>query len=118
MFDVYCVGLIGSWLCLVQKDAYVLCRIFQKSGTGPKNGEQYGAPFIEEEWDEEDEVYGPGEEAIANEVAVSGGPYTEANELSDGGYVEAIDLDQVCCSFQLLQLILDSDLCYIETTRF
>lgn len=28
----------------------MLCRIFQKSGSGPKNGEQYGAPFIEEEW--------------------------------------------------------------------
>ncbi|KAM5550818.1 hypothetical protein ABKV19_027260 [Rosa sericea] len=80
---------------IIEKDAYVLCRIFQKSGTGPKNGEQYGAPFLEEEWDEEDEVYGPGEEATANEVAVSGGPYSEANELSDGGYVEAIDLDQI-----------------------
>lgn len=105
-------------MCLVQKDAYVLCRIFQKSGTGPKNGEQYGAPFLEEEWDEEDEVYGPGEEATAHEVAVSGGPYAEANEFSDGGYVEALDLDQVCCSFQLLQLIFDSGLCYIGTTRF
>lgn len=38
------------------KDAYVLCRIFQKSGSGPKNGEQYGAPFVEEEWEEEDEM--------------------------------------------------------------
>ncbi|KAL6125570.1 hypothetical protein ACLB2K_073626 [Fragaria x ananassa] len=79
---------------IVEKDAYVLCRIFQKSGTGPKNGEQYGAPLLEEELDEEDEVYGPGEEAIVNEVAVSGGPCTEGNDLSDDGYVEAIDLDQ------------------------
>ncbi|KAJ4971121.1 hypothetical protein NE237_004220 [Protea cynaroides] len=36
----------------IAQEAYVLCRIFQKSGAGPKNGEQYGAPFIEEEWDE------------------------------------------------------------------
>ncbi|XP_031502356.1 NAC domain-containing protein 53-like isoform X2 [Nymphaea colorata] len=35
-------------------DAYVICRIFQKSGAGPKNGEQYGAPFIEEEWEDDD----------------------------------------------------------------
>ncbi|XP_042507861.1 NAC domain-containing protein 53-like [Macadamia integrifolia] len=35
------------------QDAYVLCRIFQKSGSGPKNGERYGAPLIEEEWDED-----------------------------------------------------------------
>ncbi|KAL5995217.1 hypothetical protein ACLOJK_025275 [Asimina triloba] len=25
----------------------------QKSGAGPKNGEQYGAPFVEEEWDDD-----------------------------------------------------------------
>ncbi|EOA30249.1 hypothetical protein CARUB_v10013370mg [Capsella rubella] len=40
----------------VHQDAYVLCRIFQKSGSGPKNGEQYGAPFVEEEWEEEDDM--------------------------------------------------------------
>uniref|UniRef100_A0A1J3EDQ5 NAC domain-containing protein 78 n=1 Tax=Noccaea caerulescens TaxID=107243 RepID=A0A1J3EDQ5_NOCCA len=40
----------------VQQDAYVLCRIFQKSGSGPKNGEQYGAPFVEEDWEEEDDM--------------------------------------------------------------
>ncbi|KAG9457277.1 hypothetical protein H6P81_001785 [Aristolochia fimbriata] len=37
------------------QDAYVLCRIFKKSGPGPKNGEQYGAPFKEEDWDADDE---------------------------------------------------------------
>lgn len=31
----------------------MVCRIFQKSGTGPQNGAQYGAPFNEEEWEEE-----------------------------------------------------------------
>ncbi|EYU36537.1 hypothetical protein MIMGU_mgv1a005759mg [Erythranthe guttata] len=29
---------------------YVLCKVYKKSGPGPKNGEQYGAPFREEEW--------------------------------------------------------------------
>ncbi|XP_043701220.1 NAC domain-containing protein 53-like [Telopea speciosissima] len=38
----------------VAQDAFVLCRIFQKSGAGPKNGENYGAPLIEDEWDEND----------------------------------------------------------------
>ncbi|XP_073122201.1 NAC domain-containing protein 78-like isoform X2 [Henckelia pumila] len=28
--------------------------ISQKSGSGPKNGEQYGAPFVEEEWEDEE----------------------------------------------------------------
>ncbi|GAA0187201.1 hypothetical protein LIER_34489 [Lithospermum erythrorhizon] len=35
----------------VPQDAFVLCRIFQKSGLGPPNGDRY-APFIEEEWDD------------------------------------------------------------------
>nr|AAM34765.1 nam-like protein 2 [Petunia x hybrida] len=37
------------------QDAYVLCRVFQKNGLGPKNGAQYGAPFKEDDW-EDDEV--------------------------------------------------------------
>ncbi|PWA58102.1 NAC domain-containing protein [Artemisia annua] len=39
----------------VIQDTYVLCRLFEKSGLGPKNGAQYGAPFEEEEWDNMDE---------------------------------------------------------------
>uniref|UniRef100_A0A803NKT7 Uncharacterized protein n=1 Tax=Cannabis sativa TaxID=3483 RepID=A0A803NKT7_CANSA len=35
---------------LVMHDYYALCKVFKKSGLGPKNGEQYGAPFTEEEW--------------------------------------------------------------------
>ncbi|KAK9079815.1 hypothetical protein SSX86_001488 [Deinandra increscens subsp. villosa] len=34
----------------IVQDLYVLCKVFKKSGSGPKNGEQYGAPFFEEEW--------------------------------------------------------------------
>lgn len=34
------------------QDSYVICKIFQKSGLGPQNGAQYGAPFSEEEWNE------------------------------------------------------------------
>ncbi|RWR92811.1 NAC domain-containing protein 37-like protein isoform X2 [Cinnamomum micranthum f. kanehirae] len=40
----------------ISQDAYVLCKIFEKSGPGPKNGEQHGAPFREEEWDDDDNV--------------------------------------------------------------
>ncbi|XP_068669564.1 NAC domain-containing protein 78-like isoform X2 [Aristolochia californica] len=35
------------------EEVFVLCRIFEKSGAGPKNGEQYGAPFVEEEWEDD-----------------------------------------------------------------
>jgi hypothetical protein len=39
----------------IVQDAFVLCRVFRKSGSGPKNGEQYGAPFVEAEWENEEE---------------------------------------------------------------
>lgn len=39
----------------VIQDTFVLCRLFEKSGLGPKNGAQYGAPFEEEEWDNMDD---------------------------------------------------------------
>ena len=60
----------------------MLCRIFQKSGTGPKNGEQYGAPFIEEEWEDDDIVaMVPGEETPTGEVLVDDGTFIDVNEL-------------------------------------
>jgi hypothetical protein len=38
----------------VAQDAFVICKIFKKSGMGPKIGEQYGAPFNEEDWEDDD----------------------------------------------------------------
>ena len=77
------------------KDAFVLCRIFQKSGTGPKNGEQYGAPFVEEEWEDDDvEVFMPGEAAVAAAAA-------EEVMVGDDAFVETNDLDQVCEIFAI-----------------
>lgn len=46
----------------IVQDSFVLCRIFRKSGSGPKNGEQYGAPFIEEEWEDDELAMVPKEE--------------------------------------------------------
>lgn len=36
------------------QDTFVLCEIYKKDGCGPRNGAQYGAPFNEEEWDDDD----------------------------------------------------------------
>ncbi|KAI3757437.1 hypothetical protein L6452_04974 [Arctium lappa] len=36
--------------CKYAKEYFALYKVFKKSGPGPKNGEQYGAPFVEEEW--------------------------------------------------------------------
>ncbi|KAL1111748.1 hypothetical protein V6Z11_D02G081600 [Gossypium hirsutum] len=40
--------------CQNVKDYYALYKLYKKSGPGPKNGEQYGAPFKEEAWDDEE----------------------------------------------------------------
>ncbi|KAL0401621.1 UNVERIFIED_CONTAM: NAC domain-containing protein 78 [Sesamum latifolium] len=66
----------------LEKDAFVLCRVFQKSGSGPKNGEQYGAPFVEEEWDDDELELVPKEEA-AEEV-----------DFVDDAYLDGDDLEQ------------------------
>ncbi|KAK4387785.1 NAC domain-containing protein 17 [Sesamum angolense] len=43
--------------CQTAKEYYALYKVYKKSGAGPKNGEQYGAPFREEDWaDDELEV--------------------------------------------------------------
>lgn len=60
----------------------MLCKIFQKSGSGPKNGEQYGAPFVEEEWEEED--------------CMTFEPNQDPGSLEDQAYVDIHDIDQVC----------------------
>ncbi|KNA18491.1 hypothetical protein SOVF_070070 [Spinacia oleracea] len=39
----------------VPQESYVICKVFEKSGLGPKNGESYGARFVEEEWDSDDD---------------------------------------------------------------
>ncbi|KAI3680255.1 hypothetical protein L2E82_50480 [Cichorium intybus] len=44
--------------CKNVQEHYALCKIFKKSGPGPKNGEQYGAPFVEEEWSDNDNFLG------------------------------------------------------------
>ena len=67
------------WL---EKDAFVLCRIFRKSGTGPKNGEQYGAPFVEEDWEDD-------------EVTVAAVVPAEEVPVGDSSYVDVNELDQV-----------------------
>ncbi|ESQ31493.1 hypothetical protein EUTSA_v10004501mg [Eutrema salsugineum] len=48
----------------VPQDTYVLCVLFKKNGLGPRHGSQYGAPFKEEDWSDEEE-----EEETENLVA-------------------------------------------------
>ncbi|KAK7358827.1 hypothetical protein VNO77_00767 [Canavalia gladiata] len=38
----------------IPQDSYVICKVFEKEGLGPRNGAQYGRPFNEEDWGGED----------------------------------------------------------------
>ncbi|XP_013724575.2 NAC domain-containing protein 78 isoform X1 [Brassica napus] len=65
------------------QDAFVLCRIFQKSGTGPKNGEQYGAPYLEEEWEEDKMTFMPEQEALSEGLGVDDDVYLDIDEFEE-----------------------------------
>ncbi|XP_076921369.1 NAC domain containing protein 50-like [Bidens hawaiensis] len=54
----------------IAQDAFVLCRIFQKSGLGPPNGDRY-APFLEEEWEDDGAHFIPSG-AAEDDVATNG----------------------------------------------
>ncbi|WJX53705.1 hypothetical protein P8452_39672 [Trifolium repens] len=56
----------------IVQDSYVICKVFQKEGPGPRNGAQYGRPFNEEDWSD-DEVGLPfaGSAALAPSLAVT-----------------------------------------------
>ena len=67
-----------------------MCRIFQKAGPGPQNGAQYGAPFVEEEWEaDEDDDFGP--LPVQRDVV---GEH-EAPGAMEKGYLQMNDLIQV-----------------------
>ncbi|KAJ8557547.1 hypothetical protein K7X08_003172 [Anisodus acutangulus] len=71
----------------VVQDAFVLCRIFQKSGLGPPNGDRY-APFIEEEWDDDTALLVPGGEAD-DDVANGDEARVEGNDLDQDALAKA-----------------------------
>ncbi|KAF8075429.1 hypothetical protein N665_1094s0010 [Sinapis alba] len=80
------------------QDAFVLCRIFQKSGTGPKNGEQYGAPYLEEEWEEDRMTFVPEQDALSEGLAVDDDVYLDIDEKPENLMVyDAIPVQSNYC---------------------
>ncbi|KAG9135001.1 hypothetical protein Leryth_023086 [Lithospermum erythrorhizon] len=71
--------------CPVLHDYYALYKVFKKSGPGPKNGEQYGAPFREEDWAEED--------CFDQEGAVTKGDIVPVNNKESQAPVEHPTID-------------------------
>ena len=50
----------------VLQDSYVICRIFQKEGPGPRNGAQYGKPYDEKDWETDEEIDSVQSEPVAS----------------------------------------------------
>uniref|UniRef100_A0A0D9XAY4 NAC domain-containing protein n=1 Tax=Leersia perrieri TaxID=77586 RepID=A0A0D9XAY4_9ORYZ len=75
----------------IPQDSFVVCRIFQKAGPGPQNGAQYGAPFVEEEW-EEDVGLLPVEERDNSDKDNSGDQ--DISGAMEKGYLQMSDLVQ------------------------
>lgn len=77
-----------------QKYSFVLCRIHKKSGPGPKNGEQYGAPVFEEE--DDDTVSLTVTEAADQKLLLgtfppaANGDFAEVGEMNPGEDLEAL----------------------------
>ncbi|KAL2504634.1 NAC domain containing protein 82 [Abeliophyllum distichum] len=66
------------------QDTYVLCKVFKKNGPGPKNGAQYGAPFNEADWDNDDGTL------ICSESLPSDDPSVTASTLPENGSFSVI----------------------------
>ncbi|OMO57145.1 No apical meristem (NAM) protein [Corchorus capsularis] len=67
----------------VSQDTYVLCAVFKKDGVGPRNGAQYGAPFKEEEWSDDDDdenLFGTGSLSVFSKLAFGGASSSYAPE--------------------------------------
>ncbi|KAK1313423.1 NAC domain-containing protein 78 [Acorus calamus] len=73
------------------QNLFVVCRIFQKNAAGPQNGAQYGAPFVEEEWDED--VSAPKEEVGSEKEVPSLVPFNGSEQDQDMSIVpENVDM--------------------------
>ncbi|KAG8072958.1 hypothetical protein GUJ93_ZPchr0006g40769 [Zizania palustris] len=78
------------------QDLHVVCRIFQKTGSGPQNGAQYGAPYMEEEWEEDDDALekAPVSGASTEMAAVTDMADEESNEEDENMHFKTNELSQ------------------------
>ncbi|KAG6406194.1 hypothetical protein SASPL_133793 [Salvia splendens] len=82
--------------CQAAMEYYVLYKVYKKSGLGPKNGEQYGAPFREEDWaDDKVEVPSAIEKEIlqkpVNEITpINSSKVVDFQGLSSFDYLEEV----------------------------
>ncbi|XP_051118352.1 NAC domain-containing protein 17-like isoform X2 [Andrographis paniculata] len=84
--------------CPAIEGYYALYKAYKKSGPGPKNGEQYGAPFVEEDWAEDDDnVLCPVRDKVVPVAPLEVEPVGNFKSISaDSPRVDSLDdLDEV-----------------------
>ncbi|KAK1259171.1 NAC domain-containing protein 78 [Acorus gramineus] len=75
------------------QDHYALYKLYRKSGPGPKNGEQYGAPYLDELWPDDDVDDEPIDNSL-RDVTADGG-----NCLSAPLFIDGASLDDLLGDF-------------------
>ncbi|XP_057774870.1 NAC domain-containing protein 17-like [Salvia miltiorrhiza] len=91
--------------CQAATEYFVLYKVYKKSGPGPKNGEQYGAPFREEDWaDDEAEVPSP----IEKEIILN--PVNETPPANITKLVDFQDLSSLDYLEEIMNQIVDEPL--------
>ena len=86
----------------------MLCRIFQKSGLGPPNGDRY-APFLEEEWTDDAALMVPGGEADDD---LANGDETRVH----GNDIVHVLFCSLTCKFDIKSLRFLNVVCYCPTS--
>ncbi|KAJ4895049.1 NAC domain-containing protein 17 [Raphanus sativus] len=94
--------------CNNAKDYYALYKLFKKSGSGPKNGEDYGAPFQEEEWLDDDDDSEDGDDiAVPEEPLVrhEDTPCVDNGRLFEPVNVQLDDFEEILNGFPRAPLV-------------
>lgn len=86
----------------MEKDTYVLCRVFHKNNIGPPNGNRY-APFNEKEWDDGNATF-PGE--YAGDDGVVGADPKAERKGNENAYVEWVSVYSPSLYLPLFPLLL------------
>ncbi|XP_013622295.1 PREDICTED: NAC domain-containing protein 82-like [Brassica oleracea var. oleracea] len=90
----------------IPQDTYVLCVLFKKDGPGPRNGAQYGAPFNEEDWSDQEQHLND-----AAHTPLSATPLLDSNSTASLGPTLQAPTNNYDDIYSMLDRFVDEDEC-------